>query len=137
MLEENYSEQLTHLQQKLPSQISLPAEWSDFFAEDGVVASIQNDQRRFVRHRFRTKGVLELNQSLPAIEREFSFHHIYTRDLSRSGVSFVYADQLYPGEVCRLWLPAKKVNAYILQCRRYNENCYVAGASFEPIGFGD
>jgi len=128
MLEADYRAQLDALLENLTCSITLPEDWCDYFAEDGVVQTVFDERRQFVRHRYRSRGVLEIEQTLPAIERERSYYHVYARDISRCGLSFIHAEELYSGESCRLWLPSQKIDVKIMQCRRYNDHCYVIGA---------
>lgn len=130
MLEVDYQTELADLFAQLPCEIRLPAGWSDFFEVRGVVPPVQDDMRRFVRHQFRGKAVLELTQTLPAIEREPSRYCVYTRDLSRQGVGFVHASQLYPGEQIQLWLPQRKMAVDVVRCNRVAASCYVVGGVF-------
>jgi hypothetical protein len=125
MLESDYQSELAELQAKLTCQVEVPPEWGDYMSGSGVVAPTHNDRRRFVRHRFRSRVILELSQTLPSIPREREFHSIYTRDLSRQGVSFLHSRQLFPCERCVLWFPQRKMRVDVVSCRRFNSRCYL------------
>lgn len=131
MLDGNHQLELTGLLKSLEDRIQLPDEWRDFFSQSGPLPTRSDERRRFTRHRFRIRGVLEIGQSLPAIERYAVRHCIYLRDLSRTGVSFVHAEELFPGERCLLWTPKHKLPATIVRCRRRGPNCFVIGASLQ------
>ncbi len=129
MLEGDYQERLTQLISKLPCRVEIPEKWGNFLEGRGPLPAIPNDRRRFVRHQFRGKAVLEVRQSLPSIEREHQYEVVYMRDLSRQGISFVHSGQLFPTETCRLWLPERKITLQIVRCQRVQERCYVVGGT--------
>jgi len=132
MLEEHYRQQYEQLLKSLECHVEIPAEWQDdYFREQGPAATRWEEQRRFVRHCLRTKAVLEVAPSLPAIPRQPAFYAVFTRDLSRGGIGFLHADQLFPGERCRLWLPTQCLPFLITHCRRLNGRCYLIGAKAE------
>jgi hypothetical protein len=87
-------------------------------------------RRRFVRTAFTRRAVLELGQSMPSIERAPGCFVILTRDLSRSGIGFLHAFELYPGERVKLWLPTGPVASEVARCRRHDARCYEVGVRF-------
>lgn len=127
MLDGDYSEQLTRLLAQFPCQVELPDEWHDYFSAQGPQRGVANDSRRFVRHNFRSHALLEVGPSLPAIRRPPAFFGVYTRDISREGLSFLHTAQLYPGERCQLWLTTRRVSLLVVRCFRTRDRCYVIG----------
>lgn len=129
MLEIDYRERLERLVNELDCGVQIPEEWADdYFAQSGVLPTAWNERRRFVRHAFRTKCILELVTSLPAIERNESLFVVYGRDVSRSGFAFLHVREMYPDEECRLWLPTQRVFLRVARCRRLNSRCFLVGA---------
>jgi hypothetical protein len=132
MLDASHLDNLNRVLASLEDRIELsPAERLIFFHADSSVPSAKPDERRrFPRRQLRMRAVMDLRQSLPAIERERAFHCVYLRDISRTGIGFLHADELFPGEECRLILPQKELHLNIVLCRRQGPRCYVIGARF-------
>ena len=129
MLETEYSNQIDDLLAKLSCDVQIPSEWGDFFARQGMLPSIEGDRRRFARKHMPGTAVLEITTTIPSIDRQQLVHAVYTRDISRGGVSFLHVAQLYPGEAGRLWLPDRRWLFEVVRCRRVNSQCYVVGAT--------
>ena len=132
MLDAGYRDNLNRVLASLEDRIEMsPAERIIYFRSDPNVPPPKPDERRgFARRQLRVRAVMDLQQSLPAIERERAFHCIYLRDISRTGIGFLHADELFPGEECRLWLPQTELHVSIVQCRRQGPRCYLIGARF-------
>ena len=131
MLEEDYRAELSRLVAEIPCEVALPPQWRDsFFSETGVMATIPDERRRFARHRTRTRNVLETETTLPSFERQSTRGIVMLRDISRWGVGFLHAEQLYPLEHCRLWLPTRKATVRVTACRKFGPQCYLIGAQF-------
>lgn len=132
MLDTGYLNDLNRILAALEDRIELsPVEKLTYFRpETSAPPMVPNEKRSFTRRSFRARAVLELQQTLPAIERVRGFHCIYTHDVSRTGIGFLHADELYPGEKCRLWLPQQQLEAVVVRCRRKGDRCYVIGARF-------
>ena len=129
MLENSYTDQIDMLLSKLSCDVQVPSEWTDFFSRQGMLPSIEGDRRRFGRKYMPGKAVLEITNTLPSINRQQLVHAVYTRDISRGGISFLHVDQLYPGEAGRLWLPDRRLPVEVVRCSRVNSQCYVVGAT--------
>lgn len=129
MLDGDYSERLAELLDRFPCRVELPSEWGDYFLAQGTLHSIADDHRRFVRHILRVRAILETASSLPAIPRPHAYSGVYTRDISREGVSFLHTEQLFPGERGLLWLSTRKLAVTVMRCVRHNPRCYVVGCS--------
>ena len=130
MLEDNYQEQLKKLILITAHNVTLPAKWGNFFEKQDHAQPYQNDQRRYVRRNFRTESILELEQSILTIPREHQLYHVYTKDLSRGGISILHSQQLFPGERAQLWLPTAKIAVCVARCYRHNSSCYEIGFKF-------
>ena len=131
MLENDHSRKIKDLLAALPCAVRIPEEWGDYLSRQGLLPAIENDRRQLARKRFRTKAALEIKTTLPAIMRQPSVLAVYTRDISRASISFLHAQQLYPGEVCRLWLTDRRLQVTVVRCSRINSDCYVVGGTFE------
>ena len=132
MLAAGYLDDLNMVLASLEDRIELsPAERLTYFRADASVPpSAEDEQRGYSRHQLRVRAVMDLVQTLPYIERERSFHCIYVRDISRTGIGFLHADELFPGEDCKLWLPQKELHITVVHCRRKLARCYIVGARF-------
>lgn len=133
MLDAVYLDDLNRVLASLEDRIELsPAEKLTYFRPDpsAPAPACSHELRRYARHQLRVRGVLDLKQSLPCIDRARGFHCIYVRDISRTGIGFLSADELFPGERCKLWLPQKELHISVVHCRRKGPRCYVIGARF-------
>lgn len=130
MLDDNYHEQLKQLLLVTECPVQLPAQWSDFFDQKDNLQPYHSDKRRFVRRNFRSRCILDLEQSLPGVPREQKSYGVYSKDISRNGIAFLHSEQLFPGEKICVWLPTSKVRVTVARCRRHAEFCYEIGAKF-------
>lgn len=129
MLDCDHQLLVNELIQKLECKVKLPDNLEDnFFDGQGEVHDGYDERRRFVRRKCRTKGILELDQTLPQIERSKKTHAVITSDISRGGFGFYHFEQLFPGERAKLWLPTQRFAVVIARCTRIGENCYLIGA---------
>lgn len=132
MLDAGNHNDMNRVLASLEDRIELsPAERLIYFHPDSSPAPVRpDDRRRFPRRQLRMRAVMDLGQTLPTIKRERALHCIYLRDISRTGVGFLHAGELFPGEECRLWLPQKELYITVVLCRRQRDRCYVVGAQF-------
>jgi hypothetical protein len=128
MLEDDYQRQLSKLLAACECDVAVPSEWQDRLSRRGLGPAMPSDRRRFVRHTFPCRAILEMRQTLPAIPRRHIIKQVVTRDLSREGIGFLASQQLYPGERIALWLPRGKKNLTVVRCVEHGENCYEVGA---------
>jgi hypothetical protein len=115
----------------LPCDIELPDSWQGFFGEAGLLASVQDERRRFPRFRLRTTAAMRCVKNLPTPPRPHQWVKVFAKDVSRAGFSFVHSVQLFPGE--RLELVVDTSHHYrgeVRRCRKVGPNCYVVGAQF-------
>ncbi len=130
MLEEDYLTTLSRLLEKLECHVQVPKQWDDFYDRRGPVVATAEDRRRFARLHCPGRAVLQLETSLPAIYRGRQVHCVVTKDVSRSGLSFLHTEQLFPHEKVKLWLSMGKRNATVVRCQRRNKKCYEIGVVF-------
>jgi hypothetical protein len=128
MLEDDYSKLLTMVLESCECDLAVPAEWKNSIGARGAIPPIPHDQRRFVRHRFGDWAVLEYDQTFPSIPRKHTIAQVLTRDISRCGIGFFHADQLFPGERVSLWLKGGKQSFVVQRCIQHSENCFEIGA---------
>ncbi|MEQ8785336.1 MAG: PilZ domain-containing protein [Pirellulaceae bacterium] len=115
----------------MPCKVQLTRELLDDLKLTGPLPTIEGDRRRFVRFRVRARGILYYRQTLPAIERAEGSHLVLVRNISRSGIGFLSAEQLFPHERFSLWVEGKRrMEIEIARCRRLHDGCYDIGARF-------
>lgn len=115
----------------LKYELALPAEPEDYFGASGAVPSIPEDQRRYVRTQLRVVAALQYRRSLAKLDRKSEWYKIVMRDISRSGVSFLHSQQVYPTEQLMLVMPDCKPRCIeVTRCRRIDTLCYEVGANF-------
>ncbi len=115
----------------LTFDLQMPNSPEEYFAVSGAVTCAGEDQRRYVRKHLRVTAAIQYRRSLPALARPAQWHKVLTRDLSRSGISFLHSEQVYPVEQLLLVLPDCKPRCIeIIRCRCLGPRCYQVGASF-------
>ena len=134
MLEEDHSRLLKKVLEACECDLAVPSEWMDSLGCRGVIPSIPNEQRRFVRHRFSNWAVLEYDETFLSVPRKHTIAKVLTRDISRCGIAFFHSEQLFPGERVLFWLPAGKRSFVVLRCVQHNENCFEIGAEVHDGG---
>lgn len=134
MLERDYHEQLKVLLANIDARVDLPEQYRELLANPGEVKMHTDERRRFARRIYPVKGILEVKQTMSGIARDHEYHVVFTKDFSRSGISFYHAAQLFPGERPILWLMAGKFTCTIVRCARVNKRCYDIGATFHKDG---
>lgn len=115
----------------LPIQVLPPWPLDEFLSKQGVVLSRNDDRRRYARLYYRKPASLALTTSLPAFVRPDQEVSTYSCDLSRSGIAFLSACELYPREIVMLqvtelgWRQLR-----VVRCRRLASRCFEIGAEF-------
>ena len=128
MLADSYAQELDDLLNQLECHVRLPEELADnYFDETGALPTSYDERRRFARFRFRTEAILEVKSRIPSIPREPRKHVVFSVDMSRCGFSFLHNEQLYPGELCVLWLPTRKITVKVSRARFLNPSCWLIG----------
>ena len=91
-------------------------------------------QRRFPRFYCRTQAALALKQSLPSCPRHDGTYRIYVKDISRSSISFLHYEQLFPRERADVLLSDGKVRSLkIARSRRLQDDCFEVVGHFMSI----
>ena len=106
MLEDDYTSRFGELIESIEWEIELPRDWADYFDQRGEVASYDDDERQNRRLKIRTYGAIWCERTLPFCTRGDSPIGVYSRDFSRTGLSFLSPTQMFPEEIVRLVLPA-------------------------------
>jgi hypothetical protein len=112
-------------------KIELPSSWSDFFDRRGRLRGALEDKRRFPRIYLRASAAVQYRQSFPALPRPETWHKVYTKDVSRTGLGFLHSEPLYPMEQLCLVLPdgcCRRIE--VVRCRRIGPRCFEIGAVF-------
>jgi PilZ domain len=115
---------------RLNTRVMLP---EDFFAkQNGPTPTCWEDLRQFPRYNFRSAAALEVQHSLPAVERSGQAERVFVKDISRTAVAILHAEQLFPGE--RIWLTVSdgvRRGATVARCRRVQKGCFEVAACFD------
>ena len=99
--------------------VVLPPSWTDFFEVCGPVRCEYDDRRAFRRVYFRGEAQLTVG------EEHF---RVYTKDVSRSGMSFLHHKQLFPLDRATIWLSDdESAQLEVVCCMRLGERCYACG----------
>ena len=130
MLESNHPDALSVALAKLECQVRVPKKMVDFFTQRGPLPTVPNEMREFPRFHHPARAILKLDQSLPTIPRQHELFCVVTRDISRGGIKFYHAQQLFPSEQIKIWLTTGIHDAFVVRCIRHNEHCYEIGAEF-------
>jgi hypothetical protein len=121
----------------LEGEVELPTWWTDFFQRQGPMPTCAGDRRRFPRSYFRSNAALHYRQTFPALPRAEAQHGVYTKDVSRAGLSFYHVEQLFPREQMSIVLPdGRTLHFEVVRCRRIQERCYEIGATFVSVPAG-
>jgi hypothetical protein len=108
--------------QRVELNTLLPEPEADFLALKGPESLCFGSQRRFHRFYFRGKAILE---------RQENFLGVYTKDISRQGISFLSPVELSVNERVQLRaIGALRLELTITRCRLIGERCFDCGATF-------
>jgi hypothetical protein len=131
VLEENDHRELTERPAEAPCAVEIPRALQQRLARRGAQVATYDERRQFARFAFLSKTLLEVATTFKCIERPARHDTILTTDVSRDGVAFLHAEQLYPGELLTVWFPTCKVACRVTRCLKHNAKCFEIGASFE------
>ena len=84
MLGEDYPCLLARVMSAIEWKIELPPDQEGFFDESGPTPSYDNDMRRAVRTRIRTRGLLFWESGYPPMDRVVKPIAIYTKDFAQT-----------------------------------------------------
>lgn len=120
MLEEDDSRKLIEaLWEQLGCAVDLAEDDAVYFAAQGFLPAAYTDKRRFRRIHFRDRAVLE---------HDNAHYAVYTKDICRSGVAFLHAHQLFPGDRVRLFLASGLVLSLVIRRSiQIRDQCFECG----------
>ncbi len=127
MLDFDYPNHYAGLIRAVDWEIELPAQWSEFFSETGIVSDLTPERRGKQRRIVRMRGLMSIDRPLPAIERRKRFFGVYTKDFSKDACGVVTPFQLYPEELVRLVLPTFWLDLRVVRCHRETKACFDTG----------
>ena len=107
------------MMERVDCDIQMPSTWTDFFDRRGPTPVVFTDERRFPRYYFRKRAFLKHGTKLSKV---------YTKDISREGLSFLHSHQLYPCAEVLVWLSSEQcVHLVVARCLRVRDCCYECG----------
>jgi len=110
---------------QLGCRVALPDDLAPYFEKEGPIQAEFYDRRQFRRFYFRRKAV---------VERKGELCCVYTKDVSRSGIVLLHAEQIFPCEHVRVFLSNGMVlQVEVRRCRRLRERCYECGARITDV----
>ena len=86
-----------------------------------------NDRRRFARRRMGGTILCQITGPLPTLQRSATISKAITLDISRSGISFLADQQLFPDEEILMWTLIGRIPCKVARCRKHNERCSEIG----------
>ncbi|QDV24891.1 hypothetical protein [Aureliella helgolandensis] len=122
-----------------PLLVQLPKELEKFFQESGYLSTTAEEERRNARLRVRQVGTMtmELTKRSEVLYSSDDFSAISSvliKDLSRSGVGFLYHREVFPGESVQIQLKGRRLKAKTVRCRRLGPKCYEVGCLVSVVG---
>ena len=122
---------LADITASLHCDVELPPSWKDYVEKSGQVVPAAEQTRSFVRRYFCTSAALQCRQTLVGLPRPEAWHRVYTKDMSRDGLSFFHSEQLFPRELIRIVLiDGTQRILEIIGCRRVQNCCFEVEARF-------
>jgi hypothetical protein len=131
MLEDNYRQDLTSRLAQTACSVEVPQSLRHLLCRRGPELPRQDERRRFARISSPAKMLLEVTTTIKCIQRPPQFFAVLTLDVSREGVAFLHAAELFPGEVPILWFRSGKLACRVVRCLRHNARCFETGAVFD------
>jgi hypothetical protein len=122
---------------KVTCDVQLPADWHAAKPTGEPLPTIVDDRRRFPRFHYRVRGLFEPWPTFPDHVRPKQVFVVYTKDISRGGIAFLHAEELFPKEHGQLRLPPRFEQAFeVVRCMRLGDHGYLVGGRFpEPLPF--
>lgn len=122
---------LAEITAPLNCNVELPPSWKDYVGKSGSAVPVAEQTRSFVRRYFCTAAALQCRQTFAALHRPEAWHRVYTKDMSRDGLSFFHSEQLFPRERIRIVLiDGTQRILDIICCRRIQARCFEVEARF-------
>ena len=111
-----------------PLQVQLPSHMANFFSEVGYLPTAYVEKRSNARMRVRCEAIITHLFVPPFVKRIEERARVLVKDLSRSGVSVLSHQQMWPTETFSIELHRRRLDARVVRCRKLGENCYDIGA---------
>lgn len=121
MLDHDVARQLIEAHwDRLGCRVRLPVDPAEFLGCEGLMQPIYSEKRRFPRYHYRTRAVMVHQGRL---------HTIYTKNISRSSLLIIHAEQLFPREEVEAYLPnGRCCYLRIRRVRKIGPACFECGA---------
>lgn len=117
---------------EMTCEVRIPAEWDGFFAYRGRVKTSSREQRQHPRFYLRAKAMLHVVSTIGARGTRYSQGVIYLKDISRGGMSFLHAEQLFPTDQVRIQLEnGRTLDVQVNRCRKIAGQCYEVAGQFK------
>jgi hypothetical protein len=115
----------------LKCDVSLPSSFEDDACRSGQLPGAYSEKRRHPRFNFGGCAALKYRQTFPALSRPLDWHKVFTKDLSRGGLSFLHSEPLFPRERVQIVLPLQEAKTIeVVSCVRVQERCFRVGGRF-------
>lgn len=111
-----------------PLLVQLPPHMANFFAEVGYIPAAWADTRTNARVRVRCEATITIHFESVFAKRAKHRARVLVKDLSRSGISILSHQQMWPNESFSVELYKRKLEARVVRCQRLGKNCYDVGA---------
>ncbi|MGN6137036.1 MAG: hypothetical protein ACTHOU_21340 [Aureliella sp.] len=112
----------------LPLLVRLPPEMAGFFREAGYAPTTHSEKRCNARVRVRCESVITSLFLPPFVRRGQTAARVLVKDLSRTGISILAHQQMWPTETFALELHRRRLSARVVRCRKIADYCYEVGA---------
>ena len=110
----------------------------DFFDKTGPLPPTFDDARRFPRFYYRSCAEIAVHPFCGRQATAAVHCFVLTRDLSRSGLSLLHNEQLFPSQRIDLILNgAPPRTAEVVWCRRMGDQRYAVGCRFSKADAGE
>ena len=123
-----------------PLQVVLPESLQHFFAERGYLATTSQEERTHARLNVRSIAHIHFPDRPAALHvtpLNETRGSILVKDLSKTGVAFLYHQQVFPGESFEVFLNGRILYVTAVRCRRLGYRCYETGATISGVELAD
>ena len=115
----------------LKCDVTLPSSFEDNARQTGQLPGAYSERRRHPRFNCGGCAALKYRQTFPALSRPDGWYKVFTKDLSRGGLSFLHSDPLFPRERVQIVLPRQGARIIeVVSCIRVQDRCFRVGARF-------
>ena len=109
-------------------------EFREFFELSGPMPTAWDEHRRHPRFYFRSCAEAFIHPLRGQLDPTSPPCFLVTRDLSRSGVSLIHTEQLFPGQRLDLILNGEAPRpAEVVWCRRWDKERFAVGCRFVSL----